>query len=396
MPKYNNWAPWHPLKSVMLGDCYPTSFYNDVANSKIRSALQRITEETQEDLENYRKVLVNYGCEVIRPYVDQNDSISNYMQNGKVLGKQGVPRSPLQPRDAQVVLGSTMYYTMPDHPGIKQVLDAYNQNWIDLTEIKPEDSRIVRMEKTYFDVLKGADWLEYEDYIKPDYFDRVEPHIAEEVLSHHIRSSLPGASITVVGKDLYIDVLGTRLFDFQEKRLTADYPVRIFKLELGGHNDGCFHVMKPGAIISIKEIQTYNETFPCWDVCYLPEVGWGQVLGFLKMKEKVRGKWWVPGEEDNDEFTHFVETWLNDWVGYVEESVFDVNVLCLDDKHVVVNNYNEEAFAFFKKHKIEPIIVPFRHRYFWDGGLHCITLDLYREGVMEDYFPFRDAKTQLP
>ena len=23
---------------------------------------------------------------------------------------------------------------------------------------------------------------------------------------------------------------------------------------------------------------------------------------------------------------------------------------------------------------------------FWDGGLHCITLDLYREGEQQDYF----------
>jgi hypothetical protein len=27
----------------------------------------------------------------------------------------------------------------------------------------------------------------------------------------------------------------------------------------------------------------------------------------------------------------------------------------------------------------------FRHRHFWDGGVHCITQDLYREGTQEDY-----------
>lgn len=396
MPKYNNWAPWHPLKAVMLGDCYPTSFYNDVASNRIRSALQRITEETQEDLENYRKVLVDYGCEVIRPYVDQDDSITNYLHKGKVIGKQGVPRSPLQPRDGQVVIGSTMYYTMPDHFGIKQVLDTYNDDWVDLRGITADDKRLIRIQETYFDLLKGADWLTYQDYLRPDYFEIVEPHIAEEVLSHHKNSTLPGASVTVVGKDVYVDTSDNQLFQNQEEKLLSDWPIRINKLATGGHSDGCFHVMKPGAIISILNVQEYAETFPGWDVCYLPEVGWGQVEGFLKMKEKVKGKWWVPGEEDNDEFTAFVETWLNEWVGFAEESVFDVNVLCLDDKHVVVNNYNEEAFAFFKKHKIEPIISPFRHRYFWDGGLHCVTLDLYREGVMEDYFPTRDAKPLLP
>lgn len=38
---------------------------------------------------------------------------------------------------------------------------------------------------------------------------------------------------------------------------------------------------------------------------------------------------------------------------------------------------------------ITPHVVPFRHRYFWDGGIHCITLDLDREGKMHDYFPDR-------
>lgn len=203
-------------------------------------------------------------------------------------------------------------------------------------------------------------------------------------------------SCTVVGRDLYID---THEHDSISKDELSDkisknfFPanVRVNHLNIGGHNDACFHTLKPGVILSLNEIQHYEKTFPGWDVCYLPNQSWNLMDGFMSMKYKVRGKWWVPGEESNDEFIDFVETWLNDWVGYCEESVFDVNVLMLDEHHVCVNNHNETAFAFFKKHKIEPIIVPWRHRYFWDGGLHCITLDLYREGKMEDYFPTRSG-----
>jgi len=80
----------------------------------------------------------------------------------------------------------------------------------------------------------------------------------------------------------------------------------------------------------------------------------------------------------------FVNSWLTDWVGYVEETVFDVNMLSINE-HTVVCNYNKEVFNFFKKHKIDAIPFNFRHRYFWDGGIHCITQDLYREGEMEEY-----------
>jgi len=52
----------------------------------------------------------------------------------------------------------------------------------------------------------------------------------------------------------------------------------------------------------------------------------------------------------------------------------------------ICNNYNKVVFDHFKKHKVEPIIFNFRHSYFWDGGIHCITQDLYREGIQEDYF----------
>ena len=36
-----------------------------------------------------------------------------------------------------------------------------------------------------------------------------------------------------------------------------------------------------------------------------------------------------------------------------------------------------------------PHILNLRHRYFWDGGIHCSTLDLDREGTIQDYFPSR-------
>jgi hypothetical protein len=55
--------------------------------------------------------------------------------------------------------------------------------------------------------------------------------------------------------------------------------------------------------------------------------------------------------------------------------------------NILSNNYNKEVFYFLKRHDMEPIITPFTHRYFWDGGLHCITLEINRSGTVKDYFP---------
>lgn len=386
--QYNIWCKWHPLKTVVLGTCYPISFYRDIKNDKIKSTLSRITEETLEDLENFEQVLKSFGCNVLRPVIDKNLSIMDHCVDGKV---KSIPRAPLQPRDWQFVLGNKLYSNGSDANGeFVQLLESYNSKNIDYYKSVETDYNI-KISRDEFNVIAGSDWLTYEDYLQSDYFNKVNPLVKEEYKNTVHRLNLPvSPSCTLVGKDLYVDTIDHQLSPHVLQYYEHCHPgIRINLLRIGGHSDGSFHTLIPGAIISLYEIQHYEKTFPNWDICYLPNQSWDLVKDFNIMKNKVKGKWWVPGEEENDEFINFVETWLQDWVGYCEESVFDVNVLMLDDKHVCVNNYNETAFAFFKKHNIEPIIVPWRHRYFWDGGLHCITLDLYREGKMEDHFPNR-------
>ena len=75
---------------------------------------------------------------------------------------------------------------------------------------------------------------------------------------------------------------------------------------------------------------------------------------------------------------------------YLEETVFDVNMLIIDPKNVIVFNYNERVFEALHRYGITPHIVHFRHRYFWDGGIHCVTTDLHREGQMKNIFPDRE------
>jgi hypothetical protein len=139
-------------------------------------------------------------------------------------------------------------------------------------------------------------------------------------------------------------------------------------------------------IVSLKDIPTYAETFPDWEVVYLEHQGWAQVQDFLELKQRNKGRWWIPGFEQDTEVINVVETWFDKWVGYVEETVFDINMLTIDPKNVIVFGYNEKVFRAFNAHGITPHVVPFRHRYFWDGGIHCVTLDLARSGSQQDFF----------
>lgn len=340
--EYNSWCKWHPLKTVMLGRSYYPEFYRDIQNPKVKDCLIRIAEETEEDFKNYEKILKEYGCEVIRPELDINENLQEKIDNKEIMQHRSSAflRPPAQPRDGQLVMGNEMLFTGFDHPSIKERLMEYNSdNTYSLENVAPNGQRI---------------------YLDAPY-------------------------VTCVGNRVYVDL--KEIPEYVIKHLQERYSEREFiQLEIGGHNDGCFHTLKPGVILSLLRYQQYEDTFPGWDVCYLPDQSWNLVGNWMDLKKKNKGKWWLAGEEKNNDFTDFVETWLTDWVGYCEESVFDVNVLMLDDKHVCVNGYNKTVFDFLKKHNIEPIIVPFRHRFFWDGGLHCVTLDLYREGGMENYF----------
>ena len=72
-----------------------------------------------------------------------------------------------------------------------------------------------------------------------------------------------------------------------------------------------------------------------------------------------------------------------------------IEVLVIDENNIICNGYNEKVFKYFEKHGVTPHIINFRHRYFWDGGLHCVTSDLHREGKQKDYFPDRNYVSDL-
>jgi hypothetical protein len=141
--------------------------------------------------------------------------------------------------------------------------------------------------------------------------------------------------------------------------------------------------------VSLRDVPTYKDTFPDWEVIYLPGQSWSKVQAFLDLKKKNEGRWWIQDVEIEDHFIQFVDTWMSEWVGYVEETVFDVNMLVVDPKNVIVFNENPLVFRALERYGITPHVITCRHRYFWDGGIHCVTLDLDRTGKMQDFFPAR-------
>jgi hypothetical protein len=289
--------------------------------------LKKIAEETEEDYQTLEKILKDAGVKTYRSFLDIN----------KYGSLKNIFRPPVCPRDHFAVVGEKFYAVSGGSQG-------------------------------YTDVLKQI--------------DRKNMEIV------YTTGAISTATICRVGKDLWWDVHeDTKEHIINKyKKAWEDEGFRVHISHRGYHSDGAFCLVKPGCIVSLCDVQDYKKEFPGWDVLYLPDRMWSVYSPFMKVKDKVGGRWWLKGEEHNDQLIEFVNTWLNDWVGYVEETVFDVNMLSIDQNTIICNNYNKEVFEHFKKHKVEPIVFNFRHRYFWDGGIHCMTQDLYREGTQEDYF----------
>ena len=407
MNKYNYWAPWHKLKTTILGKFYSPEFFENVENDLIRSNLQRIAEETEEDLLNYKSVLESAGVRVIRPYLDPNDRIERYLQDGMVnninpFGRvRTVPRAPLQPRDFALVINGKLHITHGDHAALFDLVDEYNKedqvvlDW-ELDSFSEEKKN--KLYRQYYNTRKTKDWPSFEDIhtadiSKKDPMTQMEVEYFRKYARQSMVHMIKAPCISIVGKDMIVE---GALFD-QDKFQEIDwgYEPRYNLINIGGHADGCYRPIKKGVIISIFPPSKYVGTYPGWDVCELFNTGKHTdiIKQFYKWRGAIGGRWYVDGEI-NKQFIDYVDNYLSEFVGFTVETDFDVNCMSLDGDNILVSGLTDKAKNFFKKHKIEPTLVPFRHRHFHDGGLHCVTLDLYREGEMEDYWP-HPAKEHL-
>ena len=420
---------WDPLKVCAVGRCYPPEYFNYVQNLKVRGVFHRIAEETEEDYQKLISVLKKFGVKTIR--TDISDNPEDHMRSN---GSMSSP--PMVPRDYTAMIGNKFFL-----PGknfgknidfefeLKSLMSMSSSNMRNAPDFHKELLQYVydltfpgrpvssvtqamllkSLKKMKLGevktILQGIDTEDLKNIIFQGYTNTIgktSKYIHDDktypykTLEKFVKDSgneivydqyINTASTTRVGKDLFFS-LGNIINKVNEdnfmkkwKKLFPDY--NIHPLSIPGHTDGCFCPVKPGLILSLKGPEFYKDTFPGWEVVTLKGESWNKLRSFMNKKSKTRGRYWVP--DAGDSFYDYVNEWMDDWVTYVEETVFDLNMLVIDEKNVIVNGHNKIAFDAFERYGVTPHVVNFRHRYFWDGGVHCITQDLYREGTMEDY-----------
>ena len=339
-----SYTHWQPLEEVIVGKVFTPDYFDFIENNNVRHQLGQLLDETNEDLDNLQKTIEKFGAVVRRPDLPNKAAF----QRDQLVNKWA-PMPPLTPRDWQITMGEKLL----------RVLEVTEMN----------------------SIMNEYDQLQPNSIINPHKYLH-DPN--------HVMANAVASCIVRVGTDVFFDnsewLTDAQMEWVRDNVLDSRYKIR--RAQTNGHGDAVFAILKPGVILSTMHDAdiNYKETFPGWEVLKIwdASVFAAQAVGKFRY-DNWDGRWYVQNQQPTQDFTTFVDTYLNKWTGFVKETVFDVNCLVLDEQHVIFSSYNKQVFEFCKQHHIEPIICEMRHKYFFDSGISCCTQDIRRRGELETY-----------
>lgn len=343
------YSEFQPLEEVIVGSPYdPNSFdQSKVFDQQSKDLIKRVLSETAEDLEILVEILKKENV-IVQRTKPLHDPLKTYNVGGFEVE---FLNQPLQPRDVLGFYGNKMLevYTKDR--------SRYYENW---------GARDIL--KEYF--LGGAKWISMPppELNKKTYQEYYEN---SEVLFHN-------ANLIKCGKDIFhsqsnqkdpVKGKGTEQGLHWFKEQLPEF--RFNEIPVGGHADGKVALIKPGLLVTWKKAWI-PEKLKSWD-CIITEAGTKFPEDFKQTRKQ-------------HFYKNYIEKWLSHWIGYVDETVFDVNMLSLSEDKVICTGADKEVFKQLENKGVTPIYWKFRHQYFWDGGIHCLTADVRRKGNQEDYF----------
>lgn len=328
---FSNNHLYNRLLVCAVGRSWPTEFYDWIPDLQIREIMQTIASETEEDYQQLIALLNLLGVEVIRPNVKFD--LGNIKE--KILAGGTVPLPPMFPGDKLLMLDNVLY----------------NSNSIDLDAYHPLFEKISQSNA----IITAPD---------PSVCAAMSYQFDDRIY-YSISKNQTHQSVSTTWKSI------------SDKKIIGFHQY--------GHIDGCFCPVTPGLIVSMIDQKRpqllslfYQTNFKDWKV--IPEEpSFHYNVSFNKWQKVHSGVWWVPGQEKNQKFTEFVDHYFTNWIGNVAETIFELNLIVVDNKTVIVRQTtNERIIKEIEKMGVTVYQTPFRHGHFWDGSLNCVTLPLHR------------------
>ena len=335
MKLIESFTGFQPLQEAWIGGTYPSKFYEDLPN-QVEDTFSRITEQTLYGLKNLQNKLAELGVKVRTPNFTNNKE--DYLDSfGNLI------KPPIAPRDWAITIGEQLWI-IPQGYKAEPFADAIN-------EYMDNGDRVEILQR-------GSDpraWLGFPGIVRFGKRLIVDTGFVEQSGSSEYKSKIKQAV----------------------EMLEADYDV--INTDSGGHLDSVFCPIAKGKIFSSHwgDKSMYEKSTPGWEVFWLD----------TKVNDNVNGRWWT--SENNyysPIFNQHVNQKAQDWVGDSRETVFEANMLVVDESNVICIAEHDQSFRKMEQLGITPHVVDFPTRHFWDGGIHCITVDIRRTGGCVDYF----------
>jgi glycine amidinotransferase len=349
------YTEYDPLIEVIVADSYAPGDLDHLFPDTDTSSFNRILEETKEDFDNLATFLTNGNVKVTRP------EVLKYSDHIALSGFDvKFPMGPTVPRDQYKVQGKTIlqtytsltdrYFDGLSYYKIFAEMFSEGYNWISqpspqLINITPEDLWYVN-DGPYHTRLK----------------DRLLFHTAtmfpvgDKII---INSKGPGSTIGYewlkrnLPEYTFIENTGTRSNNFGH--IDHGFIMIDDETVIHGGIDWVPHSLRHLKLIDASE--------------YIPQPNTAQYKqDYIETGGRYNLAW--------------IERYLDNWKGYNQDVCFDLNVLIIDRNNIIFGRHLPELFNFLKQFNIECHVCTQRHMLYWEGGVHCSTLDTKRNGSL--------------
>jgi len=344
---------WDPLEEVIVGvvegatvpeydlsvkasaPAHQASFYLKEAGN---SFPKELIEKASEELNGFVSVLEQKGVVVRRPEsIVCNRPYSTPEWNAKGGMYQAMPR------DLLLVIGDEIFESPL----------AWRSRHYEINAFRP-------ILKDYFE--RGGKWSAAP---RPELSDKLyekdytETQLGKEPLFaiNEFEPTFDAADFIRCGRDIFAqqsNVTNDIGIRWLEHHIGPEYRIHRLQFEDSHpmHIDGSFMPLAPGKLlINPLRVKEIPEMFKSWDVIVAP-----------------------PSTLPNEHPLYMTSSWIS------------MNVLMLDQDHVVCEEQELPTIKALENAGFEVIPLPFRHFYSFGGGFHCATCDVRRTGKLESYF----------
>ncbi len=348
---------WSQLEEVIVGAPYhldyhtDTSFrlffYDNLGDPANREVFHRpnfkpnnrLKEECLEDIASFIDILDQADVTVRRP------EMLNHVPETKTPAWTAPMGHAMMPRDLFLVVGDEIIETPPMVRSRYFESDLYRELFTE-----------------YFNA--GAKWtavpksrlldrnFDYSYVARSGYDGDVPVDLFPEIM-------FDAAQIARLGRDLVFNVstenhrMGAR---WLSRHLAGSHKVHVVEIT-DNHIDGKLLPLRPGVLLIRDDVNVdaLPEGLRSWDF-----------IRYAEFEEPVELE--------------------QDGVPFLASQSIGINVLSLDQDHVIVQDIQQPLIRDLEKAGFTPIPCRWRHGRSLGGGFHCVTLDVRRRGELVSYF----------